>query len=235
MGANVRYRCRVSDEAQSHTPFLRRIREGGRRNEGADDQFAVDPPPAEASTSEPPADEAGSARDGLRRALLEVGERVDAIIAGAERTAEDIRRQAQADADRYLAERRRRADALEAERNRRFQEALEALRSGASRIEAETDRVVRSVEEAVQHAEATEAAAEPLADAQQPPAPAAYPGSATGVPEGGLATPPRVSMLIRATQLAVQGHERGEIEQTLEAEFGRADVELIVDEVLGRR
>jgi hypothetical protein len=37
-------------------------------------------------------------------------------------------------------------------------------------------------------------------------------------------------MLIRATQLAVQGHDRSEIEQTLEREFGAADAALVVEQ-----
>jgi hypothetical protein len=179
------------------------------------------------------------ARDGLHRALLEIGERIDEIIAGAERAAEDVRRRAQADADRYLTERRRRADALEAERNRRFHDALEALRSGAARIEEESERVVRSVQEAIRRSE--EPVEEPPEDtpaegpARVTPAPVAYPGNAGREPDAEAGADLRVSMLIRATQLAVQGHDRGEIEQTLQSEFGATDAQGVVDQVLGSR
>ena len=209
-----------------------------------DDPIGADAPPTGVSAAEQndAAEEAGSARDGVRRALMEVGERVDEIITGAERAAEDVRRRAQADAERYLAERRRRADALEAERSRRFQEALGELRSGVGRIGDEAERVVQSVEEAIgRAADAEESAGEaPIATPATPapppgPRPIAYPGRASREPDGEPMAEPRVSMLIRATQLAVQGHERVEIEQTLESEFGAADVGQIVDEVLGHR
>jgi hypothetical protein len=225
--------ARVNDEAQSHSPFLRRI---GLKNDRSD---AIGEPRPEPE----PAEEPGLAREGLRRALLEVGERVDEIIAGAERTAEDVRRRAQIDAERYLSEARRRAEALEAERNKRLQGTLEALRSGISRIEDETARTVRSVEETIRGSEELTGPPpvdEPLGAPQPPiapaPAPVAYPGRPSRDPsEGAEAAEPRVSMLIRATQLAVQGHDRREIEQTLEREFGAADAALVVDQVLGQR
>jgi hypothetical protein len=231
----VRYRCHVTDEAQSHPPFLRRIREGGRRNEPAGEPGSVEPLPPTGAADDPP--DAAPLREGLHRALLEVGERVDEIIAGAERAAEDVRRRAQADADRYLAERRRRADTLEAERNRRFQEALEALQSGVARIEDESERVVRSVEETIRRADQPESEPPEETPAVAPagPAPVAYPGRGRSEPDVDENADPRVSMLIRATQLAVQGHERAEIEQTLETEFAGIDAEQVVNQVLGRR
>jgi hypothetical protein len=226
----------MSDEAQSHSPFLRRLREGGRREERADDPVPVDTTPPDPAGEDPRPEEPSSPRDGLRRALFEVGERVDEIIAGAELAAEDIRRHAEAEADRYRAERRQ-AEALEAERNRRFQDALEELKSGVARIEGDAESVVRSVEEAIRRTE--EEPHEPAAAAAPPPpaapTPIAYPGRANREPDGEPAAEPRISMLIRATQLAVQGHERAEIEQTLESEFGATGVPQVVDEVLGRR
>jgi hypothetical protein len=226
----------VNDEAHSHSPFLRRIRPSTRRDEPGEEVHGGEP----LSPAEPAA-----AREGLHQALIDIGERVDEIIAGAERAAEDVRRRAQADADRYLTERRRRADALEAERNRRFQDALDALRSGVSRIEDESERVVRTVQEAISSSDepADQAPEEPVAapapapaPAAPPPAPVAYPGSAGRRGDGEpRADDVRVSMLIRATQLAVQGHDRGEIEQTLQTEFGATDAPDVVDQVLGRR
>jgi hypothetical protein len=224
----------VTDEAHSQSPFLRRI---GLRHDPAETTAENADVPEEPET--PP--ESGSAREGLRRALLDVGERVDEIISGAERTAEEIRRRAQIDADRYLAERQRRADALEAERKKLLSEALETLRGGTTRIEEEAERVSRSIEEIIRRGEQTtgsEAVDEPAPEAPRPapsaPAPVAYPGrpAREREPEG-TDVEPRVSMLIRATQLAVQGHDRVEIEQTLESEFGATDAKLVVDQVLG--
>jgi hypothetical protein len=39
--------------------------------------------------------------------------------------------------------------------------------------------------------------------------------------------------LLRATQMAVAGNDRAEIERTLEAEFGITDPHFITDELLG--
>jgi translation initiation factor IF-2 len=179
-----------------------------------------------------------TARADLRQLLSGVAERVDEAIAAAERSAADIRRRAEAEAERLVAERRRELEIVEAERSRRFQEALEALRSGIDAVDRESARAVRAAEDAIHRAErpAVEPAQTPRpADTPLPP-PVAYPGRSREAPEGAVESPEaRTSMLIRATQLAVQGHERAEIEETLASEFGAADVGQIVDEVLGRR
>jgi hypothetical protein len=180
----------------------------------------------------------GTTRADLRRLLSGVAERVDEAIAAAERSAEDIRRRAEAEAERLVAERRRQLEIVEADRSRRFQEALEALRSGIDAVDRESARAVRAAEDAIHRAEQP-----PVEPAQAPrpadtplPPPVAYPGRPREAPEGASeGAESRTSMLIRATQLAVQGHERSEIEETLESEFGAADVGQIVDEVLGRR
>jgi hypothetical protein len=186
-----------------------------------------------------------SAHTNLRRALLDVVDRVDEIIGTAEQTAEEIRREAQAEADRYLAERKQEAERMEAERARRYQEAVHALRAGIRRIESEGERVIHDAEEAIRHAEPGTAEAPAPAAPPSPAAPTAppvaeaprgvvaYPGRQAG-PEEGEGERARASMLIRATQLAVQGVEREEIERTLEAEFGVSGAESIVSEVLGR-
>ncbi len=79
-----------------------------------------------------------------------------------------------------------------------------------------------------------QAVPEPAAD--RGPRPMAYPGNPqpaaepqTAASEGGN----REDALVRATQMAVAGHDRSEIESALASEFGIAEPGGIVDDILG--
>lgn len=66
---------------------------------------------------------------------------------------------------------------------------------------------------------------------QTGPRPVAYPGTGGGSAEPGGAPPEEA--YLRATQMAVAGSPRAEIEETLRAEFGLDDPAPIVGEILG--
>jgi hypothetical protein len=166
-------------------------------------------------------------------------ERIRQLLVTAESVAEDIRREATEEAERYLAERRREADGVIAARKQHFEQALEVVRAARPELERLLADVAGALERAV-----AEPVAEPTPAAR--PAPAAD-GSAAAkaaqpqsesepapeavAPQG--ASHVRQRALIRATQLAVQGAERPVVLETLEREFELDDAGSIVDEILG--
>jgi cell division septum initiation protein DivIVA len=183
----------VSEEGQPLPPFLRRIREGSSREAAVQEAETAGSAPGP-GVQEGALATSDSPRDGLLRALAEVGEQVDEIIADAERAAEQIREEGQADADRYLEERRRQAEAHEAETRRRIETALSALRSGLAGITAEADRVFSSVEAAIDDADAGNSVAgdsgRAASDTGPPPSPPAgtfaYPGRGSASEQAGM-------------------------------------------------
>ena len=177
--------------------------------------------------------------------LSAAAERIRQMLVTAEAVSEDIRREAVVEAERYLAERRREADQVVAARREQLQRALETLRTEGREI---TERLA-AVTAALERALADPPGSDPVAPAPAPepsPEPNAAPSAeavapAAGEPEPGREPRPstpstahtRQRALIRATQLAVQGVKRAEVEQTLEREFELADSAAIVDEILG--
>lgn len=126
-------------------------------------------------------------------------------------------------------------------------EAAESLRGGvtvppvvpapAPEPVAETNSRPEPVEpeETVARLAPPPSAPEPVAEREPdlPPLPADDRFSTPAV-ESAPAEASRESALIRATQLAVRGTERGEIERTLRDEFGVSEPSEIVNEILGR-
>ena len=163
----------------------------------------------------------------IREAVGAAGERIQEIIDAAERLADDVRREAETEAQRYLAERRREADRLIAERTQRLEAALAALRERFARIDAEGQRIIAELERVIGPAgEAGEGGEEPggagVADDQpRDPPPASHPAA------GAL----REAALIRATQMAVGGSSRAEIDAAFRRELGLADPGPLLDEV----
>ncbi|MDX6585730.1 MAG: hypothetical protein QOI31_203 [Solirubrobacterales bacterium] len=70
----------------------------------------------------------------------------------------------------------------------------------------------------------------PVASLTPGPTPVAYPG--TGADSNDASAPPEEAVL-RATQMAVAGSSRSEIEATLSDEFGLADATPVVNDILG--
>jgi len=198
--------------------------------------------------------------------LSGAADRIRQMLVTAEDVSEDIRREAQEEAERYLAKARGDADSLLAERRQHLERALEVLRTEGREIERRVAAVTAALEQALadplvagQAAEAPQAEA-PAAETETAPEPAKAepkrrkrdkdtdsvpPPVADADTEGpedeaggdgksdGDAAHQRQRALIRATQLAVQGVERDEVQKTLDREFELDDTADIVDEILG--
>jgi cell division septum initiation protein DivIVA len=166
----------------------------------------------------------------LRRSVSEVSARIEEIIDAAERAAESIRGEAEAEAKRYLAEREREADRMAEERARELGELAEVLAERARYVSEQVEGLSQALERTVARMRAGGMPSE---------------SSETGLelggdePEARSASSPRVGggaeePLLRATQMAVAGSERTEIERMLRREFGVEDPNVIVDQILGR-
>lgn len=177
--------------------------------------------------------------------LSGAAERIRQMLVTAESVAEDIRREATEEAERYLAERRREADALVAARKEHFEQALEILRNARPEIERRLAEVTAALERALEDDSPAQAppsrpAAPRVVEEPEPdtraPEPPAKPEGAVEDGDGALTAAGshvRQRALIRATQLAVQGAERRVVKETLEREFELDDAGPIVDEILG--
>jgi len=191
----------------------------------------------------------GTSGSRLREAVAAATDRVQEIVDAAERVAHDVRREAEAEAERYLAERRREADRLAAGQRELLEQVATTLRERLASLEAQGAALVAEVERALERLGAGDAApsegrppASPLSPVPEPRGsqpvaevapPAGEPASTAGVRDPG-AGELRERALIRATQMAVSGSGREEIESALRTELGVAEPAPIVDEILGR-
>ena len=204
----------------------------------------------------------------LRRSVSEATKRIESIIDAAANAADQIRADAEAEAERYLARRRSEADRLVGERARGFAELIERLVERASGLQAESEEVLAELRAAARgFAELSaprpepprpepvrpdplpseplppQAAAAEQAPQRAMPRPTAYPGTAGEPPAlsespaapGALPldAPVPEEALLRATQMAVAGNARVEIERTLRVEFAIDDPSPVLDEILG--
>ncbi len=194
---------------------------------------------------------------GLRELVAEAGRRVEDIIDAAERMASEIRAEAEVEAERQIRARREEADLLLRERTAAFEAAVAGLTEKAGKLSDDARELAAGLRRAVDPlpAAGTEskregpkpslAAAGEAPDWVGPgPPPVAYPGTAqaTSAPAepttspssqqaGGSEVPEQA--VLRATQMAVAGTGRDEIERTLQTEFGVMDPGPFVDELLG--
>jgi hypothetical protein len=229
--------------------FLRRARTSesdAERGDAAESEpRPISDGPAAAAPSDGPEDAQSGLPlgGGLRRSMAVAAERVDQIITTAHEMAEEIRREAEAEAARLLELRRREADLVVEERLSDIRRALSSARLELDELER---RVIAGAREPTGAAPApapAEARSEPPAgEGSQPPTPvppSAYPG--TGVSPAPEPEPQsrwgdeRAAALIRASQLAVQGESRERIETVLRSDFGLEHPEEIIDEILPRR
>lgn len=208
-----------------------------------------------------PTPASGSAAD-LRRSVTEAAERIAGIIDAAERSAEEIRAEAKAEANDYLTERRREADLIVEQRIRdadtlateradalaaligTVSESAERFRLQAEGILAELDRVVADARAGIDVEAPVErppiAAAPPVDPGSEPDHPepkrprfAAIRSAPDPADDQREPTVDRVSeAVLRATQMAVVGKERTEIAEALRADFPDLDTDAILDEIL---
>lgn len=222
----------------------------------------------------------------LRKTVTSAASRIQEIIDAAENVAGDIRADAEAEAQTYLAERKREADRLVETRAAELSQVSSDMTRRSNEVQTKLDEFVAAVDHAlagVRSAAAEQAAPTPVVEPPAPraaepvaapveedlpplekpldeptpisskptpsiPRPIAYPGKNAGA-EGGASEPeapsiaaakqPRKDLsseaaLVRATQLAVAGRERAEIEAAIQDEFQIDDPTPVVDQILGR-
>jgi len=164
----------------------------------------------------------------LGQAVSRATARIHEIIDDAERISEGLRAEAEAEADRYLADRKREADRAGEELARRLNELGRVLRERARYVSEQVEGLAAALDRVVAEIRAgTGGESEDLTvgarDEPQPQQPL------TGGRNAGD------EVLLRAVQLAVSGSDREEIESALTREFGLDQPDAIVDKVLGHR
>lgn len=196
----------------------------------------------------------------LRRSVAEATERIRGIIDAAEEVAGEIRADAEREAQRYLTDQRREADKLTTERAETLSRLGRDVAQHAAAVRERTEAMLRALDDVSAQVSAT--AEEPRAPGGRsvapppPPTPPEPPeagdvdvdGSDVDVKPGSedeilVEVAPSFSLtslgeveesaMLRATQMAVAGSARADIGRTLESEFGIADADTILDEILG--
>ena len=161
------------------------------------------------------------ATPGLSQVVSNVGERIQGILDAAERVADEIQAEAQAAGATYLHERKLEADRMFEGRVRELAGTIRTLSARAERLEREAASLVEGLRDANQSMAGITDAAEPELAAKVPESPATSP---TGrIPE---------QALLRATQMAVAGSERADIESMLRVDFGIEDPTLFLDAIM---
>jgi hypothetical protein len=178
---------------------------------------------------------AGNPRDlsAKQRALrATTAERLEAIVEAAERAAESVIDDAEAQAHRYLAETRERADREASARLSSFSGLTDSLLAEATALRQQAERLQATLEEAKAKIEADQA---PQPEAEEFIAPrlraVALPEEPTFAAEGKRQDPAGARLL--ATQMAVSGSSREEIELRLRNGFEIEDTRAILDAILG--
>ena len=178
---------------------------------------------------------------GLRDLVQSITERIEEVLETAERVAAEIQADARAQADRHLREtrsqaddylQRRRAevDSKALERRSALDASAAELREGQARIRGRAADLAREIDAVLNLLTKLRGATDaqtvaPLVVAN----PDATPLADDSPSSGRLAE----EALLRATQLAVAGSGRSEIEERLRSEFDLADPRAVVDEILG--
>lgn len=234
--------------------FTKRAREalaGGSGGSQEDDTMETPTPEDFAGRSAEPPPQMPS----LDRFLSDAQNKISEVIDAAERVAKDTHADAQDQASSYLEERKRDADALVTNRRAELNEITAGLAQRVGDLRAEVDKISQEVGESIERIKALASGApEPMPPVAPPadPPPAELRSVEDEVEveeEPAFADEPEVTeeaedsvpastqnrehVVLRATQLAVAGTDRGEIEETLVKEFGIDDAGAIVDEIVG--
>jgi hypothetical protein len=164
-------------------------------------------------------------------------ERLEAIVEAAERAAEGVIDDAEAQARRYLAQARVEADRLAGERVAGLSELIDSLLGQALSLRQEAEALQATLEEAKARAESG-AGPESVEQAQPPerqeaPRLRAVESEEAPAPELEGKSSDAAGARLLATQMAVQGSSREEIEQRLRNGFEIEDTDAILDAILG--
>ena len=156
----------------------------------------------------------------LREALAAAGERVVEIVDSAERVADEIRAEAEAEAAEYLRARRAEADRLYEARADELAEIVNGLPDRSERLWRDLAALTAELQRASHRIRAAAAAPEAQTAAASEPA-GTQPSER--IPE---------EAVLRAAQLAVVGTDRAEIQRALSSEFGLSDPAAVTDQLL---
>lgn len=170
--------------------------------------------------------------------------RLEDIVEAAERAAESVIDDAEAQARRYLTQARAEADRITDRRMEDLSHLIDALLGQAASLQREAERMQTVLEEAKfridpEQPEEAEGPAEDPARGAEPGPPrevprlraVAHAEGPVSAPEGSQADAAGARLL--ATQMAVSGSSREEIEQRLRNRFEIEDTNPILDAILG--
>jgi hypothetical protein len=168
-------------------------------------------------------------------------ERLEAIVEAAERAAEGVIDDAETQARRYLAQARAEADRVTEARIAELSALIDVLLGRADSLQREAEQLHTTLEEAKfridpeQPVEPSGERLQPVGPTPQPEAPrlraVAEAEGAGAAPDGKSADAAGARLL--ATQLAVSGSSREEIEDRLRNRFEIEDTSAILDAILG--
>jgi cell division septum initiation protein DivIVA len=168
-------------------------------------------------------------------------ERLEAIVKAAERAAESVIDDAEAEARRYLTQARAEADRITDRRMSDLSHLIDTLLGQAASLQREAERMQAVLEEAkfrvdpeqpLEAAEGTSPPEEPTGPREVPRLRAvAHPEEPAPTPEAKAADAAGARLL--ATQMAVSGSSREEIEARLRNRFEIEDTTPILDAILG--
>jgi len=171
----------------------------------------------------------------------DTAERLEAIVESAERAAEGVIDDAEAQARRYLAQARAEADRLSEGKLSELSDLVDTLIGQAASLRQEAERLQAMLEAAKAHIDGEESRPVPEAPRQdeQPEGPQVPRLRAVGE-EGKMEPAPpapdrgdAAGARLLATQLAVSGSSREEIEERLRSRFEVEDTTAILDAILG--
>lgn len=162
-------------------------------------------------------------------------ERLEAIVEAAERAAEGVIDDAEAQARRYLAQARAEADRLAEGRFGELSDLVDSLLGQAVSLRREAVQLQATLEEAKARIEGGEPPRRPEFPQEEPEAPrlrAVGEPEASGSEDGARSADAAGARLL-ATQMAVSGSSREEIELRLRNGFQVEDPDAILDAILG--
>lgn len=172
-----------------------------------------------------------------RRLRADTAERLEAIVEAAERAAKSVIDEAETQAQQYLAQARAEAERLEVGRTAGLSELVDSLLERVLTLRQDAEQLQATLEEAkakagvgeeprlVEEVEQREERRTPRLRA------VASEEASAQEPEGKRSDPAGARLL--ATQLAVEGSSREEIEQRLRNGFEIEDAGAILDAILG--
>jgi cell division septum initiation protein DivIVA len=174
-----------------------------------------------------------------KRLRADTAERLEAIVESAERAAEGVIDDAEAQARRYLAQARAEADRLSEGKLSDLSILVDTLIGQAASLRQEAERLQTTLEEARSQIDGEASRApEPPQEEEQPQEPQVPRLRAVGEEEPAPAAPDSsradaAGARLLATQLAVSGSSREEIEERLRNRFEIEDTTAILDAILG--